>query len=138
VVEHNLAELDIERDGLRINIKGLAPQAAPLPTVIAPKVVVAAAAHAVAVDDQKAAARGHLIPLESPMVGVFFRAASPDDAPFVNVGDIVRPGQSICMIEAMKVFNEVPAEHAGRVVDIVVDNGKLVHQGDPLIYLEPL
>ena len=71
------------------------------------------------------------------MVGVFYRSPSPEDPPFIHVGDIVRVGQPIGLIEAMKVFSEVPAEIAGRVVEIPVESGKLVQQGQPLVYIEP-
>jgi acetyl-CoA carboxylase biotin carboxyl carrier protein len=143
VVEHNLAELDLETEGVRINIKGAsaAVAAAPVQVIQAPHAVAAPVAPAPAkapAAETKADSREGKIALESPMVGVFYRAASPNDPAFVNIGDTIRIGQSIGLIEAMKVYSEVPAEKAGRVVEILVDNGKLVHMGDPLMYLEPL
>lgn len=77
------------------------------------------------------------VALESPMVGVFYRSPSPEDPPFVNVGDFVRVGQPIGLIEAMKVYSEVPSEVTGRVVETPVESGKLVQQGQPLIFVEP-
>lgn len=77
------------------------------------------------------------IALESPMVGVFYRSPSPEDLPFVSVGDFVRVGQTIGLIEAMKVYSEVPSETSGRVTDTPVESGKLVQQGQPLIFVEP-
>ena len=77
------------------------------------------------------------VALESPMVGVFYRSPSPEDPPFVNVGDFVRVGQPIGLIEAMKVYSEVPSEVAGRVVEMPVESGKLVQQGQPLLFVEP-
>jgi acetyl-CoA carboxylase biotin carboxyl carrier protein len=135
VVEHNLAELDVEHEGVKVNIKGLvatAPVAMPapaLPTPSAPPQPRPAA-------DQKQPP--HFESLEAPMVGVFYRAPHPGDPPYINVGDVVHMGQIIGVIEAMKVFSDVPAERAGRVVEIVAVDGKLVHQGDPLMHLEPL
>lgn len=76
------------------------------------------------------------VPLEAPVMGVFYRSPSPEDPPFVEVGDYVEVGQSIGMIEAMKVFSEVKAEHAGRVLAIVAQNKALVQPGDTLIILE--
>lgn len=77
------------------------------------------------------------VALESPMVGVFYRSPSPEDPPFVSVGDFVRVGQPIGLIEAMKVYSEVPSEVSGRVTETPVESGKLVQQGQPLIFVEP-
>lgn len=78
----------------------------------------------------------HLVKVTSPMIGVFYRAASPDSPPYVEVGDEVEEGQTIGLIEAMKVFSEVPAEVSGRVVEIPAENGKLVQQGDVLVVID--
>lgn len=77
------------------------------------------------------------VALESPMVGVFYRSPSPEDPPFVSIGDFVRVGQPIGLIEAMKVYSEVPSEVSGRVTETPVESGKLVQQGQPLIFVEP-
>lgn len=74
--------------------------------------------------------------VESPMVGTFYRAASPDSAPFVREGDSVRKGQTVCIIEAMKMMNEVEATATGRIVRFVADNGQPVEYGQPLIVIE--
>jgi acetyl-CoA carboxylase biotin carboxyl carrier protein len=134
VVEHNLAELDVEHEGVKVNIKGIAAAPAAMP--------VAAIAQATPTPqhqpppDQKPTA--HLESLEAPMVGVFYRAPHPGDPPYANVGDVVQIGQIIGVIEAMKVFSDVPAERAGRITAIIAQDGKLVHQGDPLMHLVPL
>lgn len=75
------------------------------------------------------------IAVASPMVGVFYRSSGPDTAPYVEIGDRVEVGQIIGLIEAMKVFSEVPSEAAGTVVAIAVSNGQLVRSGDPLFFL---
>ena len=72
----------------------------------------------------------------SPMVGTFFRASAPDAPPFVAPGDIVRPGQPVCIIEAMKMMNEVCAETTARIVSIQVENGAAVEYGSPLFLIE--
>jgi acetyl-CoA carboxylase biotin carboxyl carrier protein len=77
------------------------------------------------------------IVVEAPMVGVFFRSPSPGEAPYVNVGDLVEEGQIIGLIEAMKVFSEVPCDHAGVVDEISARDGDLVRPGQPLLYLKP-
>ncbi len=74
--------------------------------------------------------------VESPMVGTFYRAASPDADPFVEEGTNVRKGQPLCIIEAMKMMNEIEADIAGRVVSILVENGNPVEYGQPLMILE--
>jgi len=74
--------------------------------------------------------------VESPMVGTFYRAASPDADPFVEEGTNVRKGQPLCIIEAMKMMNEIEADTAGRVVSILVENGNPVEYGQPLMILE--
>jgi acetyl-CoA carboxylase biotin carboxyl carrier protein len=74
--------------------------------------------------------------IESPMVGTFYRAASPDSAPFVEEGSSVRKGQPLCIIEAMKMMNEIEAPTAGRIVRIIADNAQPVEYGQPLMILE--
>jgi acetyl-CoA carboxylase biotin carboxyl carrier protein len=74
--------------------------------------------------------------IESPMVGTFYRAASPDSAPFVEEGASVRKGQPLCIIEAMKMMNEIEAPAAGRIVRIIADNAQPVEYGQPLMILE--
>jgi acetyl-CoA carboxylase biotin carboxyl carrier protein len=73
----------------------------------------------------------------SPFVGTFYRAPSPNGDPFVEVGDVVAPGQVLCIVEAMKLMNEIEAEVAGTVVEVLVDNGKAVEFGDRLFLIEP-
>ncbi len=73
----------------------------------------------------------------SPFVGTFYRAPTPDGEPFVEIGDAITPGQVICIVEAMKLMNEIEAEVAGTVVEVFVDNGKAVEFGDRLFRIEP-
>jgi acetyl-CoA carboxylase biotin carboxyl carrier protein len=72
----------------------------------------------------------------SPMVGTFYRAASPEAAPFVDTGSIVKGGQGLCIIEAMKIMNEIESEYSGRIVSILVDNGQPVEYGEPLFHID--
>jgi acetyl-CoA carboxylase biotin carboxyl carrier protein len=71
------------------------------------------------------------------MVGTFYRSPAPDEAPFVNVGDRVRNGQTVCIIEAMKLMNEIEAEVSGEIVEILVENGQPVEFGQPLMRVNP-
>jgi len=79
---------------------------------------------------------GRTVAVRSPLVGIFYRAPAPDAPAFVQVGDLVEEGQTVCVVEAMKVFNEIKAEWSGRVVAIPAQDGKLVQAGEPLVVLE--
>ncbi len=76
--------------------------------------------------------------IESPMVGTFYRASSPGTDPYVREGDIIKEGQILCIIEAMKLMNEIEARAAGRIVKILAENGLAVEYGQPLFFVEPL
>ena len=78
------------------------------------------------------------VPVIAPMTGVYYSSASPTSPPFLNVGDVINVGQIIALIEAMKVFNEVPAEVSGRVVAMVATSGNVVQKGDVLLRVEPI
>ena len=105
--------------------------AMPMAAQAAPTAAPAAAAPAV----PAAAPVG--VTINAPTVGTFYSAASPEDAPFVTVGTVVKPDTVICMIEAMKVFNQILAEKSGRIVEILVENGDAVGFGQPLFRIEP-
>ena len=147
VTEHGLSELTVEDGGVTVTVKA-APEPVPVAAPLAPIAVMAhpqtlsaaqtPAYSQTAVTAPPSPARAaSIVALESPMVGVFYRSASPDDPAFVSVGDTIKVGQPIGLIEAMKVYSEVPAEVAGRVTEIPAESGKLVQQGQPLIYVEP-
>lgn len=82
--------------------------------------------------------RSDLIEVRAPMVGTFYRAPTPEDPPFVEVGDRVQVGQTLCILEAMKLMNEIEAEVSGEVAEILVENGTPVEFDQPLIRLKPL
>jgi acetyl-CoA carboxylase biotin carboxyl carrier protein len=130
VDSYGLAELQVEEDGLKIQIRGdeRAASAADLP--LRPPV-----RHPAPDDLAGRESRYHAI--RSPMTGVFYRSASPEVPSFVEPGDRVEEGQAVGLIEAMKLFSEIPADQTGRVVEILVDSGKLVSQDDPLMLLDP-
>ncbi|MCP2731242.1 acetyl-CoA carboxylase biotin carboxyl carrier protein [Limnofasciculus baicalensis] len=75
--------------------------------------------------------------VKSPMVGTFYRSPAPDEAPFIEVGDRIRIGQSLCIIEAMKLMNEIEAEISGQVMEILVENGQPIEYGQPLMRINP-
>ncbi len=144
VQQNSLAELTIEEDGVTITIKGTSAEAQPLlaqiPQVVQPVETVVAQeepSEEVPTEAEPEEDTSNLLKMESPMVGVFYRAPSPDSPPFVEVGDVVEVGQNIGIIEAMKVFSEIPSEYAGVVVELPVENGTLVQQGQALAVLKP-
>jgi acetyl-CoA carboxylase biotin carboxyl carrier protein len=137
VSESNVSELEItEAEGkVRIVKGGLAPIMAPLPAVAAAAPALqAAAAAAPAVQPVQAEPAGHAV--KSPMVGTFYRAASPGAKPFVEVGSQVKEGQTICIIEAMKILNEIEADKSGTVTQVLCENGQAVEYGQPLLVIE--
>lgn len=81
--------------------------------------------------------RINLVEIKSPMVGTFYRSPAPEARPYVDVGQDIKPGQVLCIIEAMKLMNEIEAETSGKVVEIMVDNAKPVQFGQPLFLIEP-
>jgi acetyl-CoA carboxylase biotin carboxyl carrier protein len=83
-------------------------------------------------------AAGSYVPLKAPMIGTFYRSNSPESPAFVQVGDLVEKGQVICIIEAMKLFNEIEAELSGRVVKAMVENASPVEFDQPLFLIEPM
>jgi acetyl-CoA carboxylase biotin carboxyl carrier protein len=95
---------------------------------------VTAAAQAPPTPESPPAPEGHVV--KSPMVGTFYRAPSPDAEPFVEIGDTVKAGQTICIIEAMKLMNEIEADQDGVIKAILVENGQPVEYGEPLIVFE--
>jgi len=87
--------------------------------------------------ERRATPEGRYAPIVAPMVGTFYRAANPDAPPFVQEGDAVEVGQTVCILEAMKLFNEIQSEVAGRVVSVLVENGAPVEYGQPLFLIDP-
>jgi acetyl-CoA carboxylase biotin carboxyl carrier protein len=132
--EHDLSELDLEQGDARVRIRrGGQVVTLAAPAVAAPRAAVPEAAAPVAKPDADA---GMLV-IKSPMVGTFYRASGPEAAAFVKVGDRIGPEQTVCIIEAMKVFNEIPAGVSGQVVAILVENGAAIEFGQPLVKVDP-
>ena len=145
VQESGIAELEITEgeEKVRIVLSGIAPReisyvlppaapahaaviAAPVPPLQSPAESAAAAAA-----EEEANA------VKAPMVGTFYRSATPDGKPFIDVGDTVQKGQPICIIEAMKLMNEIESDRAGTVKAILIENGQPVEYGEPLVVIVP-
>jgi acetyl-CoA carboxylase biotin carboxyl carrier protein len=136
VSESNISELEItEAEGkvriVKADPRIPAPVHAPVGGQSLPQPVVASPA---AVDAPPPPDAGH--PVKSPMVGTFYRSATPGGKPLVEVGDKVLAGQAVCIIEAMKIMNEIESDHAGTVTQVLVDDGRAVEFGQPLFIVE--
>ncbi|MBN2022388.1 MAG: acetyl-CoA carboxylase biotin carboxyl carrier protein [Pirellulales bacterium] len=132
--EHDLSEIDLSQEGTRIQLRrGASPRAEAAPVAAAPPAPVVA--RPVAVASELSGGEG-LVVIKSPIVGTFYAAPDPESPPYVKIGDHVGPETTVCLIEAMKVFNEIPAEVAGKVVSALVANGEPVEYGQPLFKVD--
>ncbi len=131
LIEKDIAEFEHEDEGARIKIvRGARAVVAQAPVHAAPSP--AAPARAAAQEETPA----DVVDVTSPFVGTFYRAPSPDTPTFVEMGSVVRPGQSLCIIEAMKLMNEIEAECSGTIVEIFAQNGKAVEFGQKLFRIK--
>jgi acetyl-CoA carboxylase biotin carboxyl carrier protein len=134
--EHDLSELDLRQAEHRVRIKRggeVVAYSAPAAAVMQAPTPRSAGESAA---PEPTTVERHLV-VKSPMVGTFYQASGPDAPPFVKVGDRIGPEQTVCIVEAMKVFNEIPAGVSGQVVAILVENGAPVEFGQPLIKVDP-
>lgn len=142
VAKSGVNEVSIEQESFKITIK--TNQAATVVHATVPEYHQIAAAPAAPVAAAPAPAAAPVadttkyITIKSPMIGTFYRSASPEKPLFVNVGDEIKSGTVLCIIEAMKLFNEIEAEVSGRIVKILVDNASPVEYDQPLFLVEPV
>ena len=146
---HDLSEFELEQDGVKIRVKSgsnhqhvvaMPPMtyAAPAPQMpVAPPAAVPAAAATPVSAGAADEAGGELAIVKSPIVGTFYRAAEPGAKPFVSVGDVVRKGQVLCIIEAMKLMNEIDSEYDGEITSVYIENGQAVQYGERLFAIKP-
>lgn len=141
--ENQLAELEYHHGETKIRliiesekplVAAPAPQVVYAPPMAAAPAVVAPSAEIPAAAPAETAPRGESI--DSPLPGVFYRSPSPDSPPFVDEGQAVQAGQTLCIVEAMKLMNEIPAERACKVLKILVKNGEPVEEGQALFLIE--
>ena len=142
VSESNISELEItEAEGKVRIVKAGAPVASgpvqmmvPAPAPVMTPAAATAAAAAAALAAEPAPEIGHMV--KSPMVGTFYRASSPGSKPMVEVGQAVKEGESICIIEAMKIMNEIEADKSGTITKVLAEDGQAVEYGQPLFTIE--
>ncbi|HVW97135.1 MAG TPA: acetyl-CoA carboxylase biotin carboxyl carrier protein [Mucilaginibacter sp.] len=148
VSKSGVNEVSIEQENFKITIKTNQVQTIVNATVPdashayipahAPAPAPAAAPAAAAPAPAPVAETSNYITVKSPMIGTFYRSASPEKPLFVNVGDEIKPGSVLCIIEAMKLFNEIESEVSGRIVKVLVDNASPVEYDQPLFLVEPM
>ena len=138
--KNDLSVFEIEKDGFRLKLqKGPANQTTmPVPPIVVSTPKSPATSAEAATATGKSADAAPLKDIVSPMVGTFYRAGSPDGSPFVDVGKTVTEETVVCIIEAMKVMNEIKAEVRGIVTEILIDNAKPVEFGQPIFKVRPL
>ena len=151
----NISEIRIERDNFKITLRTHDPHGpAPIITSVStqpPAISSPGAPPAISPSSQQVKEptpkeegvkpegdESKYVTIKSPMIGTFYRSSSPDKPSFVNVGDEIKPGSVLCIIEAMKLFNEIESEHSGRIVKILVENAKPVEYDQPLFLIEPM
>ena len=148
----NLAEVTIEKKDLKLTIRTHEPGVPATYTVMPQQTLQPAAPQPIAIQttatpqqtaaaaEAKAAstAEANLIPIKSPMIGTFYRSSGPDKPACVNIGDEIKVGSVLCIIEAMKLFNEIESEQTGGIVKILVENAKPVEYDQPLFLVEPI
>lgn len=134
IAKSGLAEVNIETEAFKIKVKRdtegtviATPAVAPVPTPVP-----APAAKAPAAEDSS-----RYKEITSPMIGTFYRSPKPEDPAFVNVGDTVGVGDKVCIVEAMKLFNEIESEISGTIVKVLVENASPVEFGQPLFLIDP-
>jgi acetyl-CoA carboxylase biotin carboxyl carrier protein len=141
--DSGVGELELERGGERLRLRkapaeGAVPAGAPPPLTVTSVPATPPVSEAPAPPPEKPPEPApEQILVKSPIVGTFYESSKPDAPPFVQVGDAVEPGQTLCIIESMKLMNEIPAEVAGTVVAKLAENGKPVEYGQPLFALQP-
>ena len=129
-----LVELEMEHQGLRIRLKKAPAGPGPQLVEYSAGIPQPAAGNPSAL---KAPEAGHRIVIKSPMVGTFYRAPAPDAPPFTEIGQDIEVGQVVCLLEAMKLMNEIKSEVAGRIAEILAENNAPVEYGQPLFVVEP-
>lgn len=145
ISESGLEEVNIETSEIKIKVKksqsivttgmASAPQAMPAPSPSQPAPVSQDSSKKQ--EEAGDPSEANLVAVKSPMIGTFYKSPNPETAPFVKVGDTIKTGDTVCIIEAMKLFNEVESEVSGKVVKILVDDAEPVEYDQPLFLIDP-
>jgi len=134
--EHELSELELQQGETRVQLRRGGAEVSVLPAPAAPQPVAASAPPPAAAPAEAPADEAHIALVKSPMVGTFYSSPDPESPPYVKVGDHVGSETTVCIIEAMKVFNQIPAEVSGKIVAALVENGDPIEFGQPLFKVD--
>ena len=137
--ENGLVELEIEKDGMRIRLKKMnsGGEGLDAPIIIEKEKISEGRRYKETAEiTEKVSVK--TIEIKAPMVGTFYRSPSPEAAPYIEAGQIIEPGQVICIIEAMKLMNEIKSEIKGKILEILVDNAEPVEFGQSMFLIEPM
>jgi oxaloacetate decarboxylase alpha subunit len=138
--ENGLVELEIEKDGMRIRLKKITSQSEDrnASIVIEKERIQQVGMPKAVLPEGSVQPLSKTVEIKAPMVGTFYRAPSPEAPPFTEAGQVIEPGQVICIIEAMKLMNEIKSEIKGKVAEILVENAEPVEYGQSMFLIEPL
>jgi len=138
--ENGLVELEIEKDGMRVRLKktGANTDSSGHGTILIEKTNLSAPPEKEEIAESTEKTADKTVEIKAPMVGTFYRAPSPESPPYIEVGQVIESGQVICIIEAMKLMNEIKSEIKGKILEILVDNTEPVEFGQPMFLIEPL
>jgi acetyl-CoA carboxylase biotin carboxyl carrier protein len=143
VSESRVSEVEVERGDFKLAIKKtdektvLVQQSAPVTYSAPAPAPVVAAAPTEKMESHHTEVASNLITIKSPMIGTYYKSASPDKPAFVQIGDEIKVGQVLCIVEAMKLFNEIESEVSGKIVKILADNASPIEYDQPLFLVEP-
>lgn len=137
LTQQNLTEIEIERKDLRIRVRRDHAPTVSSPAPVAPSSIEGPAAPQVTIESPELD-NARLLTVTSPIVGTFYRSPSPDADSYVEENDIVSKGQVLCIVEAMKLMNEIESEADGRLVKVLVESGMAVEYGQPLFLIDPI
>ncbi|MFH1776035.1 MAG: acetyl-CoA carboxylase biotin carboxyl carrier protein [Candidatus Omnitrophota bacterium] len=138
--ENGLVEIEIEKDGMRIRLKktGVGIEASGGQNIVIEKTGLSPIQTREGTPESIEKLAVKTVEIKAPMVGTFYRSPSPESPPYIEVGQTIEPGQVICIIEAMKLMNEIKSEIKGKILEILVDNTEPVEFGQPMFLIEPL
>jgi acetyl-CoA carboxylase biotin carboxyl carrier protein len=146
IANSGLDEVNVETEAFKISVKKNSGVVRLVEPTVIPSMPIAAAptfaappvaAPAPAVEAKSSGDSSNLVTVKSPMIGTFYRSSNPETPPFVNVGDSIKKGKTICIIEAMKLFNEIESEISGKIVKVLVENASPVEYDQPLFLVQP-
>ncbi len=136
--ENDLSEIEVEREGIKIKLKKSSAEVSEYIHHTPPTYKIDSQPTAVQSDVPPSASASNNQEIKSPMVGTFYLAPSPESPPFVEVGKVVEVGQVVCIVEAMKLMNEIKSEVKGKIAEILIDNAQPVEFGQTLFTVEPI